>query len=246
MEKFRSFILNNHSLVKEYYDCYYKRYKENNWKEKLRILFVNALSSGRDGKVSEKSKTIQEFEIMVNTMNSPHYKELLNRFHCTNYYDLFESFKKFDQVGPKKSALFLRDILFFDNVIKYTPINLKKELLVPVDRVIVRTMNSIFSENYNPDRIKTFNEINNRAKVIFPEQPIYLEDLWFWGRFYRCKENESSSIPFCEFNKDLLIIDINVTKRYREKLLKFSYKNKKCPFKNICSHYFNGKLYTAS
>jgi len=240
------FIKDNHSWVEGYYSCYYERYKvtseskkEQDWKEQLRILFVNVLNAGGEGKLSEKAETIRKFEGHVNRMQSPTYEELLKAFDVYDYQGLFEKLKDFKQIGPKKSALFLRDILFFNKVIPDVqiidniPEGLEKELLVPVDVVITRTLNSIFDWNYTPSQ---FDEINSRAREIFPEKPIWLEDLWFWGRFYRCIENKKNpKIPYCAFNKDLLIVDINVTREYREKLMAFSERQAECPFKKICS-----------
>ena len=237
MDKLKKFIEDNHNLVEEYHKCYYERYGVKDWREQIRILFVNALSAGGEGKISEKSNTIQKFEEILQKMKSPTYTELLTAFDCENYQKLFEKINLFEQMGAKKSALFLRDILFFQNIINEVPKDLMTRYLVPVDRVIVRTINSIFNKTFIPNQIKTFNEINQLAKEIFPNRPIFLEDLWFWGRFYRCKENKKSSIPFCKFNKDLLIIDINVTKEYRNKLIQFSDKQNNCPFQDICSRW---------
>jgi hypothetical protein len=239
MEKLKKIIENNHSLVEGYYHCYYKRYREQDWKEQLRILFLNALSAGGEGEISKKAESIKKFEKHIEKMRSPTYKDLLIAFNVRNYKELFKKFKskKFPQIGAKKSALFLRDILFFNNIIQKIPQNLIKEYLVPVDRVIVRTVNSIFDKNYVLGHTNTFDEVNNLAKQLFPDKPILLEDLWFWGRFYRCKENKKSKIHYCKFNEDLLSVDINVTKDYRMKLIDFSKKQKECPFKEICSKY---------
>lgn len=229
----KGFIQQYHNIVREYYLCYYNRYKENDFKEQLRILFVNALSAGREGKVSEKAKSIRSFESKIQNMNELTYSELLRVFDAKSYDELFKSFKKFDQMGPKKSALFLRDIFYFENIILKCPADLKKEFIVPVDRVIIRTISSIFNKKYS--ETKAFDEINNLSKIIFPNEPILLEDFWFWGRFYRCKEEKiNNNIPYCKFNKDLLDIDINVTKKYRKKLLDFANNNMDCPFKEIC------------
>jgi len=232
-EKLKQFIQQNHQIVREYYLCYYNRYKEKDFKEQLRILFVNALSAGGEGKISEKALSIQLFENKINAMTKPTYSELLRVFNSKSYLNLFESFKKFNQMGPKKSALFLRDIFYFENIILECPIDFKKQFLVPIDRVITRTINSIFNERYTQNN--AFNEINKLSKIIFPNEPILLEDFWFWGRFYRCIEDKiNENIPYCKFNKDLLEIDINVTKEYRKKLLEFANNHINCPFKEIC------------
>lgn len=232
-EKIKIFIQKNHNIVKEYYMCYYNRYKENDFKEQLRILFVNALSAGGEGKVSEKANSIRSFENKIQNMEKPTYSELLRVFDVKSYNELFTSFKKFNQMGPKKSALFLRDIFYFDNIIIDCPTDLKKQFIVPVDRVIIRTISSIYNKKYT--ETKAFDEINKLSKIIFPEEPILLEDFWFWGRFYRCKVGKiNSNIPYCKFNKDLLDINIDVTKEYRKKLYNFADNNKDCPFKEVC------------
>jgi hypothetical protein len=232
----KRFITKNHNLVKEYHDCNYNRVKEQDWKEQLRILFVSALSAGGEGNISGKAESVKQFEKNVKKMKFCSYEDLLKAFKAKNYTELFDKLRGFKQIGAKKSALFLRDILFFKNIIKNTPSNLIRELLVPADRVIVRTVNSIFEKDFKPGRSKTFDEINKMAKQIFPDKPILFEDLWFWGRFYRCKENKKSKIPYCRFNRDLLLVDIGPTKEYRDKLLKFSKRRSNCPFKEICSN----------
>lgn len=170
-------------------------------------------------------------------MIEPTFNEFLKAFNSKSYLDLFQTFKNFEQMGPKKSALFLRDIFYFGNIISNVPSNLKKEYIVPVDRVIVRTVNSIFNRSYIPNYERTFREINKLASNIFPDEPILLEDFWFWGRFYRCKCKENkinNDIPYCKFNEDLLTIDINITKEFRSRILDFIRNHKECPFKNIC------------
>ncbi len=226
------FIKKNHFFVESYYQCYYKRYKENDWKEQLRILFLNALSSEGQGNLTAKGETIKEFENCINKMNSPTYMELLKVFDAKDYLDLFNKLKSLKQIASKKSALILRDILFFGNIIEDVPSDIKKQYLVPVDRVIIRTINSLFEKKYKNGE-KSFIEINDLAKDIFPDEPILLEDLWFWGRFYRCKEDKKG-IPFCRANHSLLLIDTNVTKEFRNELLSFFNKQKECPFKEIC------------
>jgi len=235
-QKIKQFIQQNHNLVEDYYLCYYNRYKEKDFKEQLRILFVNALSAGGEGKISQKASSIRNFESKINEMNKCTYSELLKVFNASSYPELFEYLKTFKQMGPKKSALFLRDIFYFKNIIKEYPTDLKKQFLVPVDRVITRTVNSIFNKKYIPNSDNTFKDINMLSKIIFPNEPILLEDLWFWGRFYRCKEEKANKdIPYCEFNKDLLYVDKDVTKEYRKKMLEFANNHKDCPFKEICS-----------
>ena len=173
-QKIKQFIQQNHDLVKEYYSCYYNRYKEENFKEQLRILFVNALSAGGIGKITEKASTIRLFESKISKMNKPTYSEFLKAFDAKSYLDLFESLKKFRQMGPKKSALFLRDIFYFDNIILECPRDLKKHFLIPVDRVIIRTIRSLYPEIYF--KTKSFEKINELGKEIFPDEPILLED----------------------------------------------------------------------
>jgi len=233
-ERIKQFIHKNHNLVREYYDCYYKRYKDVDFKEQLRILFVNALSAGGEGKISDKASSIRLFESKIKEMHKPTYHELLRVFNVRSYQELFESFKKFKQMGPKKSALFLRDIFYFENIILECPVDFKKKFFVPVDRVILRTMNSIFPRSYALP--KAFDEINKLSKTIFPDEPILMEDFWFWGRFYRCKEEkENNKIPYCKFNEDLLYVDKDVTKEYRKKMIEFAKSHVNCPFKEICN-----------
>lgn len=220
----------------DYHLCYYRRYKEiEDFKEQLRLLFVNALDAGGVGKIKEKAKSIRDFENKINEMSKCTYSELLHAFESNSYDELFESFKKFNQVGPKKAALFLRDI-FYSKTISECPTDLKTKLLVPVDIVITRTINSLFDKK--DILAKPFDKINELSKKeIFPEEPILLEDLWFWGRFYRCgEEDEKKDIPYCEFNYDLLEVDLNVTKEYRKKLLEFANNHRNCPFKEICTN----------
>lgn len=249
IKRIKKFIENkkNHKLVKEYYEGYFKRYKENDWKEQLRILFVMALSSGRGGNIDAKAESIEKFYKKVQDMNKKTYKEFLRVFNAKGYPELFEKFKSKDypQIRGKTSALFLRDIFYFkDKIIQGVP-NLKEKFIVPVDRVIIRTVNSIFNTGYKKDvNERSFEGINSLAEKIFKNKPILLEDLWFWGRFYRCKEakkkgskkKKGNPPPYCKFNKNLLIVDANVTEEYRKKLLEFGEKdkNKKCPFIEIC------------
>jgi hypothetical protein len=234
MEELKKFINKNHYLVDQYHYCYFSNYITSNWRENIRICLLTSLNSGGIGKISEKVETIRIVEEKIKRMKNQNYEELLKVFNCTSYKHLFEKLKNLNQLGPKKSALFLRDILYFKNIIKNIPKNLQKKYLVPVDRVITRLINSLLDKNLKTDK-KGFEEINNIAKKIFPNNPILLEDLWFWGRFYRCREDKKSNIPFCKFNKDLLEIDLYISQKFRETLLFFAKEHLECPFKNFCS-----------
>jgi hypothetical protein len=235
-DRIRQFIQENHTLVKEYHLCYHARYKEIDFKEQLRILFVNAISAGGQGGINQKADSIREFKSKIDDMKNKTWDELLRVFDVKSYQELFKSLKKFKQMKSKKSALFLRDILYFDDVISEFPPNLKKELLVPVDEVIRRTINSLFDRKYT--EYNAFDEITELSKEIFPDEPILLEDLWFWGRFYCRKDEKNNVVRPCEFNENLLEVDENVTKDYREKLLKFADTHLECPFENVCENRF--------
>lgn len=234
----RKFIEENHKeYVEGYYRCYYDRYKADDWREQLRILFLDSLGSGEKGNIDQKAKSIKEFEETIKKMEDKTYEELKAAFDAESYSALFKELKKYKQIGNKKAALFLRNILYFDNIIAGVPCPEKKLFYVPVDKVIVRTVNSIFGKDYKPDTEKAFNGINEMAKEIFDDKrPILLEDLWFWGRFYRCPEKRNSYSP-CKFNEPLLSIDIFVTEQYRKKLLTFGEEaNRQCPFFEICNN----------
>ena len=104
-------------------------------------------------------------------------------------------------------------------------------------RVILRTVNSIYRRSYGP---RDFMKVNEVAIRIFPDEPMLLEHLWFWGRFYRCKEVSEKNIgrpgvPYCAFNRNLLAIDKNVTREYRARLLHFAEQHGACLFKQICA-----------
>lgn len=234
------FIRNNRNLVEAYYACCYSKYQNGrDWKEQLRNLFLGALSSGQQSRIDGIAASIELFEAKVSKMQSPTYEELKRAFGATTYRHLFEEFssKKYKQMGSKKAALFLRDVLYFGYGLAEKPISEMTELLVPVDRVIIRTMNAIFARDYEPG---DFMHINEVAQKTFPDEPMLLEHLWFWGRFYRCKDRigkgkNPSGVPYCEFNRNLLMIDGNVTRDYRLRLLNFAEQNKTCPIKCICA-----------
>ena len=50
-------------------------------------------------------------------------------------------------------------------------------------------INSIFGKTFKQNNEKTFKAVNELAKDVFGSEPILMEDLWFWGRFYVCKED---------------------------------------------------------
>lgn len=238
MDDLIQFITAHHEIVVKYQKCYYNRYKEKeDWKEHLRILFINALNAGGEGKVTEKAESIKRLEENITKMKSPTYGDLLLSFEANNYTELFNELRRFKQIGPKKSALFLRDILYLTDTIQEVPHHSVSEYFVPVDRVIVRMVNSLFDRDYVAGRNYTFYDINKLAKQLFPHEPILLDDLWFWGRFYRCDDSKISRPYYCKFNEDLLAMDINVTKEYRNMLMMFGKKHTCCPFRKFCLNY---------
>lgn len=234
----RTFIKKNHSLVMEYHRCHYNRHKVAAWKEQLRVQFVGALDAGGIGRITEKAASIEEFVSKIQNMKTYTYEELKRVFDAKSYDALFSALanKKFKQMAKKKAALFLRDILYLHDI-TIQPIEVR-DFKVPVDKVIKRIMDSIYpSGNYMENA--SFESINQKAKKIFPNEPILLDDLWFWGHFYRCKEEGESKVdrmPLCSFNCALLTVDIDVTKKYRDKLNKFADKNPKCPLQTICGN----------
>ena len=121
-EKLKEFVKNNHYFVEKYYDCYFKKSKENNWKEQLRFLFLDAINSSGEGNVNNKADSIEKFEKNIKNMKNNTFDELLSVFKTKNYKELFEKLKgkEFKGIGDKISALFLRNVLYFEkhNIIK--------------------------------------------------------------------------------------------------------------------------------
>ncbi len=235
-EKLNKFIRENHDFVREYFLCYLRRYREDDFKELLRLLFVDSLNARGYRKIGQKPESVKLFEQKIGGMKEPSYKELLGVFNAKDYNSLFDAVDEFKEIGPKGAALFLRNILYFGTIFQDVPSDIQKRLCVPVERVIIRTINSLFSAQYKAGN-KTFNKINDIAKEIFPTEPILLEDLWFWQRLYRCPEKnvqEKQNITYCKFNENLMVMDTFITKQFRERILDLGKTHSDCPFKEVC------------
>ena len=124
-EKLREFIKSNHDLVKGYYNCYYDRFKEDDWNEQLRILFVNALSAGGEGKVGSKAESIEKFERII--LYCPTYRDDHSlRFPISEkeLNDLEKLLQESNSLFLMKGHYFVQNIDFeqYDNI-KIAPIS---------------------------------------------------------------------------------------------------------------------------
>ena len=113
------------------------------------------------------------FTAKIDDMKAPTFHEFLRIFSAKSYVELFEKLQVYAQMKQKKAALFLRDVLYFYKIITGVPEEERKNIQVPIDRVITRTISSIYGLEFKTPTV-AFQQINEIAKRIFPQELLLL------------------------------------------------------------------------
>lgn len=199
LEKLKNFVLDNHHIVMYYHRRYYRYatcFTETPY-DRIRALFLNALeASGVRIPLDDKYSTLKYFSEKISPLkNSERFSfESFARCFYANFNspDEIQSLSealindsKLRQFGKKKANLFLKELVLLTKgeVFKgfhadvYLPY-----LRIPIDAVIrkaywhLQKLPKPYSQKYD-------DEIQRFGNELFPNRPIYLDDLWFWGHF---------------------------------------------------------------
>ena len=221
IHQLRDFIANNHHVVMSYHDRYY-RYTTCLAKtpyDRLRIMFLNSVeAAGSAVPLNDKYACYQYFSQKTESLKSNDRFSFKRFAEC--FIDDFDSPQKVQHLSQilvedsqlphfarKKANLFMKELLLvardgiFDDAQEeqYLPY-----LSVPIDAVIRK----VYWELQNlpePYTRKYDDDIQQLARVLFPEKPVYLDDLWFWGHF--------------TFKKNQLLHEANIAMLYTDKFL---------------------------
>ncbi len=195
------FIKANHKIPLKYWELNYKRFTSTAKTpyEKLRAIFIDSLSaSGGPVKLDDKYKAVNDFLKSLAPLKSKSKIDFNNFCKCiigqkiivgtdcrkALIIELWKAMKTFPQIGPKKAAMFIKNVMIFGENDIFTRFeqNDKKYLIVPVDRIVRSLSEKIFgmklSNNAEDDEI-----IQKKSEELFSGNPILLDDLWFWGHF---------------------------------------------------------------
>jgi len=222
----KNFIEINHHIVMSYHARYYQYitcFAETRY-DRIRSLFLNALeAAGGSVPLDAKYVSYKYFSETIESLKKKNrlaFKDFaecfMHNFDAPNKISVlsktFINDSRLPQFGIKKANMFIKELLmvagndiFDDDNEKYI-----SHLIVPIDSVVrkvymklqkLKKKNSICDEN-----------IHEFARELFPQKPILLDDLWFWGHF--------------TFNKERLLSEANIPMIYTDKLLDEDFINK--------------------
>ncbi len=206
---------------------------ESNAKEKIRILYNNAISAGGGNSLTKNGESCKKFYSSLSSLGEDLQIELKDFYNCfdstiNSFASLFSYIcKKCLNFGPKKSALFLKNIDWIQNHIDpkqkiFNNYNVDiKDLMIPVDNVIVTILNKIlFPSNSNQlDQYEDFKLINEFFKEKLNDRFMLIEDLWFWGYFSTMGNRKNRIIKFNMdkfYTTDFLIPSVSNMKKIEE------------------------------
>lgn len=191
-EKFspiKEFLITNRKYPEEYIITYLNNTlcATNNWKEKIRKIFINSLNTGAGNNLTNKGKACKNFYDIIETLPNDEiidFGKFLNKFESKDLKSLFEHFtkskdaegnKKYLGLGKKVTALFIRDLDLMNKKIFNEYERKEDDLYIPVDRVIVFLIKKILKKSF---KVSSFYEINEFAKQLLNEEYMLVEDLW--------------------------------------------------------------------
>jgi hypothetical protein len=126
--------------------------------------------------------------------------------------DLFKRLLKFNNIGKKKAALFIRDLFYAHKnpnnktgIFKKCTIK-EDELLIPLDTVISEMLNMMLGLRGTAKvRPGDFDMVNLFAKEVLKNKHMLIEDLWYWGHF---STRRKAKTRIMGFNEDMYYADI--------------------------------------
>ena len=211
----------------EYHKRYYSRSIAgvNNKIEIIRLLLINSLeAAGSNPPLDAKRKCIENIMQNINCLKNKNnftFDDFISCFVDSNnksadikkLRDALARSSKFPHLGVKKSNLFLKELVLlagsniFANFKKQKYI---KHLEVPVDKVI-RMVYYRLKNKKHVNNNKKDSEIQKFAKELFPDNPIFFDDVWFWGHFTIERNN------FAGINEAKLVSDKYLDQKYIER-----------------------------
>ena len=186
---------------------------KSNAKEKIRILYIHAISATGGSNLTRNGKSCKSFFEKIDILGKEQQVDLKGFYNCfDNQISSFEDLFKYIShnslnFGPKKTALFLNNMDWVQNNIDESQRIFKDynidalDLMIPLDNVIVRILNEIICVNTTEklDQYKDFLTINKFFKEKLGDEFMLIEDLWFWGYFSTKGNRKNRTI---EFNED--------------------------------------------
>lgn len=168
---------------------------------KLTSIFVNALSASGGRNLSKAGGSAESFSKLVASLKEPTVdpKMFLGCLGAKTSGDLFDSLQEFKDVGPKKAALFLRDVYVSQELAAdmrpfSKPLVPKGDLRIPFDAVIASVFNRLFGRrrfSSHVDVIRNSDDLTGWSLMVLPDDHMLFEDLWYWGYF--CMKSLSSN-----------------------------------------------------
>lgn len=192
--KLLNFLRDNHSLTKRYHSQSFieKTVLCRDARSKIIILFIHALNaSNAGGNLDNKGLAIEKiievtanlvgdkltFSSFTKAVTGKPYNEPSKESVDALFHTLINNYR---QVGHKKAALFLRDLLYTGAEDIFTDVSSNKIwplLIVPVDKVIADLLGRYYKKDMKND------EWNDYLIKECGDDHMYYEDLWFWGHF---------------------------------------------------------------
>jgi len=230
----KDFIKDNDEIPVTYWQLCYRRFtcaSETPY-ERLRAVFLDAIAaSGGQVNLDDELEAVLLFHERINQCFKNNQRSDFHEF-CKiligsefekeeTIRKLWEAFDGFPQIGEKKSAMIIKNIVLFseDDIFYNIDREMYKEyLIVPVDRVVRILCRTIYNE---PEL--NFNEINEIANKEFPGNPILLDDLWFWGHFTMQGDEVLSNGNEARIKTDFILTERFIDKyRLIDKINKFT------------------------
>ncbi|MBV6439219.1 MAG: hypothetical protein EPGJADBJ_00858 [Saprospiraceae bacterium] len=205
-----NFVRENQNIVEEVKNTWLsKLLRVDSAKMKIRLLYIDTINAAGGNNLERTGKSCKSFFNIVDVLDDRR-QIAMKKFYTLfgeNIQDhrmLFETIamdkERFGNFGQKKTALFLRHIHVLH--IQGDPRNRfisdynidTRQLVIPVDRVIVTVLNRIWGTDFSANG--HFNEINDFARLELGNEFMLVEDLWFWGYFNTKVENGQQEIHF--------------------------------------------------
>ena len=173
----------------------------------LETLFKNAMSAAGAQNLGVSGEGCKAFHSYIKPLPLEARIEFSVFLSCfpdvNNISQLFKFLtgRKIKGFGPKKAALFMRDLyeiqLYKDIYVELEPIN-KNDLMIPLDAVISVMLNEILDLPKGSKEAENFTSVNEFVKIILGENAMIIEDLWFWGFFNTIGSKTDRQILFNE------------------------------------------------
>jgi hypothetical protein len=196
-EQLKRFLLQHHSRVQKYHlAALWPVIHESQASAKTRIewLMLKTIDeAGGNPPLDDKTRAIRDVRVwMANLPDSRHLR--FQAFcHAVGVDEedpepllaqLRSKLMELRQVNYKKADLFLRDVVIHLGPGIFEDLDegaLAPHLQIPVDTV----HRQVFGLFHDRESVKNVSDahIRNWATRLFPEKPIQMDDLWFWGHF---------------------------------------------------------------